>query len=261
MFSKKIILNIPHSSIFIPECVRKRILLNDKELKKEILAITDMYTEELYDFKNAQKVIAPVSRLVVDTERFVDDKLEIMSKIGMGVIYTKTTDLKTLRKNPSTKERKELLDKFYYPHHNKLFELTENIFKEHKKALIIDCHSFPSIQPPYEKAFSNNQNIKRPQICIGADKFHTSNRLRKKITSLFEERGYEVNINTPFSGSLVPLEYYSKEKNVQSVMIELRRDLYMNEKTGKKTKNFNKLKQDINYAISELTKYFYSDLT
>ena len=75
---------------------------------------------------------------------------------------------------------------------------------------------------------------------------------------MFKERGYEVNLNTPFSGSLVPFEYYLKEKSIQSVMVELRRDLYMNEKTGEKNENFDKLKQDISDVICKLSEYFYN---
>jgi N-formylglutamate amidohydrolase len=49
----------------------------------------------------------------------------------------------------------------------------------------------------------------------------------------FKEIGYSVKINTPFSGSIVPLGFYKKEKKVISVMIEVNRKLYMNEETFK----------------------------
>ncbi len=48
------------------------------------------------------------SRLVVDPERFVNDKEEEMSKVGMGVIYVKTSDGRDLRNNPDQTERERL---------------------------------------------------------------------------------------------------------------------------------------------------------
>ncbi len=43
--------------------------------------------------------------------------------------------------------------------------------------------------------------------------------------------GLHVRVNTPYSGAITPLCYYGKEKRVISVMIEINRKLYMNERT------------------------------
>ena len=41
-----------------------------------------------------------------------------------------------------------------------------------------------------------------------------------------------MDINTPFAGAIVPAKHYKKDERVQAVMIEIRRDLYLNESTG-----------------------------
>ena len=84
----------------------------------------------------------------------------------------------------------------------------------------------------------------RPEICIGIDEFHTSKKISDYLVNSFKSKKYVTKINSPFAGSIVPLKYYSKNRNVQSVMIEVNRSLYMNEK-GEKTKNFEKIKNDI----------------
>ena len=45
------------------------------------------------------------------------------------------------------------------------------------------------------------------------------------------------------------MKYWQKEPNVKSVMIEIRRDLYMNEKTGTKSHNFNEMQKTISKII------------
>jgi len=45
-------------------------------------------------------------------------------------------------------------------------------------------------------------------------------------------------MNQPFSGSIVPSNYFQKDKRVFSVMIEVNRRLYMDETTGEKSVSY-----------------------
>ena len=75
----------------VPQDIRKSFVLTQEELDHELLLMTDRYTDELFTLPPglAKMVIYPVSRLVADPERFPDDHEEPMSKVEMGVIYTK----------------------------------------------------------------------------------------------------------------------------------------------------------------------------
>ena len=53
--------------------------------------MTDAYTDKLFSVPDAAVVRYPVSRLIADPERFENDAEEVMSKLGMGVIYTRTS--------------------------------------------------------------------------------------------------------------------------------------------------------------------------
>ena len=89
-----IILHIPHSSQYIPKEYLPYFHLNKETLKIELLRMTDHYTSELFLFKNdlISTITFPVSRLLVDPERFENDLQEPMNDLGMGCIYTKTND-------------------------------------------------------------------------------------------------------------------------------------------------------------------------
>jgi N-formylglutamate amidohydrolase len=50
----------------------------------------------------------------------------------------------------------------------------------------------------------------------------------------------------------VPTKFYQKDARVQSIMIEVNRKLYMNEKTGEKTQNFNDFKQTLALIVKNL---------
>ena len=85
---KQLILHIPHSSVKIP--LLNGYIINDALLTSEILKLTDWYTDDLFHSGNDIMVTADFSRLFCDPERFSDDKQEIMSQYGMGVLYEKT---------------------------------------------------------------------------------------------------------------------------------------------------------------------------
>ena len=117
-----------------------------------------------------------------------------------------------------------------------------------KQCLIIDAHSFSSTPLPYEL---HTQEF-RPDICIGTDNYHTHRNIIEYFYKAFSELEYKVGINNPFCGTIVPLKYYQTNSNVHSVMLEINRSLYMNERTGEKNKNFFKVKRDIIKIISKL---------
>lgn len=146
------LLHIPHSSKTIPKNVRNNIGLSEKALQDELLRMTDSYTDILFDLSHIgiDSIIYPVSRLVVDPERFENDDEEPMAKIGMGVIYTSTSHNGTLRQKPDESDRIKLLDSYYHPHHQLFSIEVELLLKNAGQALIIDCHSFPSSPLPYE---------------------------------------------------------------------------------------------------------------
>jgi N-formylglutamate amidohydrolase len=243
------ILHIPHSSFIIPPEVREGIDLKENELMQELARMTDAFTDELFDLDEPHyKVVYPVSRIVCDPERFLDDGVEHMSKVGMGVVYTRTCDGRNLRSNLSDEERKNLIDQFYLPHHRILEKAVTAELTKHGRSLIVDCHSFPAKPLPYE----TYQSPDRPNICIGTDEFHTPQRLIDTILGEFEKFGYSTAVNNPFDGSIVPMAYYQKDRSVESIMIEVNRKLYMDETTGIKNAGFNSVKQHIRSILNKI---------
>ena len=241
----ELILHIPHASDFIPKL--DGYLVDLKTLEKEILTLTDWYTDELFFCADSTLIKAEFSRVFCDVERFSEDKEEVMAKFGMGVFYERAED-GSLMRNLDKDLKKGFLEKYYWPHHNRLEKAVEDQIENSGKALIVDCHSFPSV--PLARDLSQAKD--RPDFNIGTDDFHSPKHLVDYSKEFFESRGYSVGIDWPYSGSIVPMKYYKKNKAVQSMMLEVNRALYLEEPTNQKSQNFQ--------FIQELVKEFLANL-
>jgi N-formylglutamate amidohydrolase len=231
-----LLLHVPHASTTIPKEDLQDLLVGTDVMRAEELRLVDWFTDELYmdgmdaSAKEKHAVVAPVSRLVVDVERFADDKMEEAAKVGMGATYERTTEGKELR-SLTLSRRDELLAKYYWPHHRRLDELAKAMLDSHGRCVVLDCHSFPVKPLPTQTAFLEVS----PEICVGTDPKHTSPQLRDLVVGHFRSNGFDsVMIDVPFAGALVPNAFFGKDFRLQSVMVELRRDLYMNEATGER---------------------------
>lgn len=250
MQSPRIVLHIPHNSTEIPSDVRKKFALSDEELVAELLSMTDSFTAELFAAPfPAESVVYDTSRLVVDPERFEHDAQESMSQRGMGVIYTRTSTGRVLRESPDAKEREVLLDNYYRPHHRRLTDAVRRAVDAHGSCLIIDCHSFASLPLPYEPV----QDRERPDFCIGTETGHTPPSLATTAQHFLESAGYSVAINTPFAGAIVPMDFYRSTDAVSSIMIEVNRGLYMDERTGEKSGQFERTATQVRQLLLKLS--------
>jgi N-formylglutamate deformylase len=233
-----LILHIPHSSDKIP--MDTGYVVDKKTLDQEIIKLTDWYTDDLFLFEDSIIVKADFSRIFCDTERFSDDSQEVMAKYGMGVLYEKSDDGSVIREI-NTKLREDILNNYYSPHHEKLNQAVNEQLESNGKALIVDCHSFPSY--PLIRDLSQEEN--RPDFNIGTDSFHTPKHLIDISKDFFNEKGYTLGVDWPYSGSIVPLNHYQKSKNVSSIMLEINRALYLNEPGNQKSRNYIKVKETV----------------
>lgn len=234
---KYILIHIPHSSLYIPRIYKKISLVSEEELEKENIFMCDNKIDELIDNKE-QSLIFNYSRLYCDVERFRDDS-EIMNKYGMGYIYTKTSTGKKIFDSPSLSHKKEI-DLIYENHHKKLDDYVTRILNKYNKCIIIDLHSYSDHQVAN---LFNYQNT--PDICLGTEEAYYNQELIDTIKEYFENYGYSVMLNYPYSGSIIPNKYFNKTNtNIVSVMIELNKKIYID--------NFDEFKIIFNNLLEKL---------
>lgn len=220
-----VLLHVPHASVEIPDPWRALFALSDDELQRELVVMTDRYTDELFVLEGTDRLEFPVSRLLVDPERFERDEDEPMAARGMGAVYARTHDGRPLK---DVSQRERLMDAYYRPHHRALSDWAETALREHGRCLIVDGHSFPSRPLPCDL----DQTPERPDFCVGTCAPHTQELLRDAAVGALGRHGESVQVDRPYAGTIVPLSHLGSDPRVSSVMIEVRRGLYMDEENG-----------------------------
>jgi N-formylglutamate amidohydrolase len=116
--------------------------------------------------------------------------------------------------------------------------------------MIVDCHSFPS--KPFIRDLDQSTN--RPDFNIGTDPFHTPKELIELSKEFFQNKGYSLGIDWPYSGSLVPMSHYHKTKEVQSIMLEVNRALYLDEPSNEKSRGYAGIKETVREYLALIRK-------
>ena len=217
-----VILHAPHTSTVIPEeylsdytspedafdCANKMVDHGTGYIAEMLVS------DELVKKDNA--LIFPYSRVFCDVERF-DSEEEEMNKIGMGVLYTHSYKLIKIRdvKNP------DRIKNYYNEHHRLLNERCKHELDKGEDLLFVDLHSFSNTPLPYEL----HKDLKRPDICIGIEDYHSNEKMINSIIYHIEKYGYTWSINEPFIGCLIPSDYYLKDLRIKGFMFEVNKDI------------------------------------
>ena len=213
--------HIPHAGTLVPEAVRNQFLPWTGQLWREIAMVTDWYTDELFGMPGIAVTQTPISRVVVDLERYTDDSNEEKAAFGQGVIYTHNTLGEVIRRTLSADERRLLLDNYYRPWHLQLELNVDQQLARWGHCLLLDCHSFPD--EPFAHEQDHGQS--RPDICLGLCG-NTPHWLLESCLKHFQQRGYSVEVDFPYSGCLVPWRFQG-DGRVPAIMIEINRRLYL----------------------------------
>lgn len=245
--ARPLVLHIPHAGTMIPAEVRSGLLPSDSDLDREKVRLTDWHTDRLFAWGRglgATMMVNRLSRLVVDPERFADDAREPMAAVGQGAVYAFGTDGRRLRRLDDA-DREALIRRWYDPYHAELTTIVGSMLNRFGTCLILDCHSFATVPLASEP----DQSPGRPDVCIGTDAYHTPPALVAGLVSGAAAEGFKVDVDHPFSGALVPAAWYGREQRVTSVLIEVRRGLYCDERTGSPIRQFNDVARRLERAV------------
>jgi N-formylglutamate amidohydrolase len=170
---------------------------------------------------------------------------------GLGTIARIVSESEEIYARPlAVDEALARIEGVYKPYHRTLRQTITDTFATFGIAVLIDCHSMPSI------VRGGNSKL-RPDIVLG-DRYGTScsSELTDVAAQVLSRLGYSVSRNKPYAGGFITEHYGQPAKGLHALQIEVNRCLYMDERSLQKTGGFARLQSDIARFISALAELF-----
>lgn len=211
-----IIIDLPHSGEMIPDDIKKKM---NPELP---LPNVDWFLPDLYDFLVQNGVTTlenNLHRYIADPNRYAE-MVNLDGDYRHEVVYSRTTFGKDIyRNNLSANEIRQRIQTFYEPYHQQLQSLIDKKLQKFEKIYLFDLHSFA--QYPHE------EDLPVADVVLGNKSDQTSTiKLRELLTEQFQNKGYSVSNNYPFSGGYIT-QHYGKNPRVEAIQIELAYHMYI----------------------------------
>jgi N-formylglutamate amidohydrolase len=141
------------------------------------------------------------------------------------------------------------VSELYQPFHAALSRLVDDTRHRFRVAVVVDCHSMPSIGAPNERDFGR----RRPDFVLG-DRFGTAcaPALTEAAERILRAQGFAVARNVPYAGGFTTHHYGRPAEGLHALQIEINRDLYMDEERIERRPELDGLKLRIDELIAAL---------
>ena len=169
---------------------------------------------------------------------------------GLGTIARVVSDgAEIYRDKLPWAEAERRIRRCYVPYHQALGELLEATRTRFGFAILVDCHSMPSIGGPNDRDSGHG----RPDIVLG-DRFgHAcAPRLIDTATRILRDLGYAVTRNDPYAGGYITQHWGRPTEGLHALQVEINRGLYMDEERFLRGPRFDEVAAHMSDFIARL---------
>ena len=259
--SAPLVLSSPHSGDIYPPSLLKALRLHPSQLR----CLEDGWVDRL--FHTAAELGAPLlrarfARAYVDPNREafeLDAELfqgplpayvntnSVKARAGLGTIPSRVGGKPIYRGRLEFGEAERRIQLAYWPYHQALQGLLAQAQDEFGTALLLDCHSMPSF------AVNGSPQEATVDFALG-DRFGRSCApgIIDRAELLLRGRGFRVARNRPYAGGHITARYGRPDAGVHALQIEIRRDLFMEERTREPTPAVPALELVLHELLNEL---------
>src|SRR6202030_4023125 len=138
------------------------------------------------------------------------------------------------------------IEGLYKPYHRALRRLVTRVHRDFSAAILVDCHSMPSIA-------GNRDERPRADVVIG-DRYGTScvAVVADTIEAALQNAGYSVSRNKPYAGGFITEHYGNPPAGLHAIQLEINRALYMDERRYEPIVSFSRLAADLEMLADRL---------
>ncbi len=258
-----IVLSSPHSGRIYPPSLLRAARLGPEQLR----ALEDRFVDRL--FESGPELGAPLlrarfARAYVDPNReafeldpalfrtplpaFVNAD-STKARAGLGTIPSRVAGGAIYRSRLNFEEAERRVRLAYLPYHRALEDLLVRTQQEFGTALLLDCHSMPN---PNGNAAAEGMI----DFALG-DRFGSSCAplIVERIERFLRRQGLRVARNRPYAGGHITCRYGRPAMALHALQIEIRRSLFMDERTGRPHGAMAELAQLMRELIAEMAEF------
>ena len=242
-----IIFNSPHSGSAYPDSFLNASRIDLPTLRRSEDSFMDELIGELSALGFATvRVNFPRSYVDVNREPYELDPRMFSGRLpsfantrsmrvagGLGTIPRVVGDGQEIyRERLSVDDAMGRIETLYKPYHRALRRLISKVHQSFGAAVVVDCHSMPSIGVSRDEP-------RRPDFVIG-DRYGTSCAmlLPDMVEDTMTQLGYSIGRNKPYAGGFITEHYGNPGSGLHVVQLELNRAVYMDERRREKGPRF-----------------------
>ncbi len=259
-----LIFNSPHSGMVYPDDLIASTRLDRIALRRSEDSFVDILFEDAPHYgAPLLKALFPRAYLDVNREAFELDPLMFEDALpehvntrslrvaaGFGTIAKVVAEgMAIYREKLPFSEAERRVAALYYPYHSALSDLLSGSLQQFGCAVLIDCHSMPSLGAPQISGDRRSADI------ILGDRYGTSCAplISQTIEEVLREQGYQVVRNSPYAGGYITDCYGRPGHGQHAVQIEINRALYMDENLVATSEGFARVKDHMSALIAALS--------
>jgi N-formylglutamate amidohydrolase len=171
---------------------------------------------------------------------------------GLGTVARVVTDgAEIYRGKMAFAEAENRIETLYLPYHHQIKALLDETRARFGYALLLDCHSMPSVGGPMDQDSGHN----RADFVLG-DRFGTAcaPAFTQAAEDTLNELGYTTVRNNPYAGGYTTDHYGRPVNGFHALQIEINRALYMDEELIVRGPAFSRVGRDMSRLIAALAR-------
>lgn len=173
--------------------------------------------------------------------------------LGVGLVFRLIGDATPIYDRKLSRAEVEARIRDYYePYHAQLQQMLDQVYARHGKVWYVDWHSMSSIG----NALSPDLGAERADFALGdRDGTACEQAFTDFVARSLRDLGYRVDINHPYKGAELVARHGLPAQQRHALQIEMRRGLYMDERTLQPHRGFEALRGDLARIAESICRY------